>query len=113
MVRTNLNAPPQSRAEGITINEGGSNPPKRKRDDLQPGDKGKRKKHIARNGVNVDTWADFSDTKTDEKLIAVHKEEMIECREESILRDLSDLVERVVQPVIQTSPTETSTPAPS
>uniref|UniRef100_M1DN66 Uncharacterized protein n=1 Tax=Solanum tuberosum TaxID=4113 RepID=M1DN66_SOLTU len=48
MVRTNLTEPPQKKAKGITIKEGRSNPPKRKGDDLQPGDKGKRKKHIAR-----------------------------------------------------------------
>jgi len=54
MVCTNLSEPPQKKAKGITINEGGSNPSKRKRDDLQPGDKGKRKKHIARKGKNVE-----------------------------------------------------------
>uniref|UniRef100_M1DJZ3 Uncharacterized protein n=1 Tax=Solanum tuberosum TaxID=4113 RepID=M1DJZ3_SOLTU len=54
IVRTNLIEQPQKKAKGITINEGGSNPPKRKKDDLQPGDKGKRKKNIARKGINVE-----------------------------------------------------------
>uniref|UniRef100_M1DB13 Polyprotein protein n=1 Tax=Solanum tuberosum TaxID=4113 RepID=M1DB13_SOLTU len=45
-----------------------------------------------------------SDAETDE--------EMIERREETIFRNLLDLVETVVQPVIQTSLTETSTAAP-
>uniref|UniRef100_M1DIR6 Integrase core domain containing protein n=1 Tax=Solanum tuberosum TaxID=4113 RepID=M1DIR6_SOLTU len=54
IVHTNLTEQPQKKAKGITINEEGSNLPKRKRDDLQPGDKGKRRKHIVRKGTNVE-----------------------------------------------------------
>jgi len=42
----------------------------------------------------------------------VHDDEMLESREESIFRDLPDLVETVVKLVIQISLTETSTSAP-
>uniref|UniRef100_M1DIP2 Integrase core domain containing protein n=1 Tax=Solanum tuberosum TaxID=4113 RepID=M1DIP2_SOLTU len=56
IVRTNLTEPPQKKAKGISINEGGSNPPKRREDELQPGDKGKRKKHIARKGAAIEPY---------------------------------------------------------
>uniref|UniRef100_M1E0P9 Uncharacterized protein n=1 Tax=Solanum tuberosum TaxID=4113 RepID=M1E0P9_SOLTU len=55
MVQTNLNTPSQKKAHDITINEGGSGPPKRRRQELPPGGKGKRKKHIAKN-VAADNW---------------------------------------------------------
>uniref|UniRef100_M1DAQ9 Uncharacterized protein n=1 Tax=Solanum tuberosum TaxID=4113 RepID=M1DAQ9_SOLTU len=64
MVRTNLTEQPQKKTKGITINEGGSNPPKRKRDDLQPGDKGKQKKHIARKVVQSTTQTVPTETST-------------------------------------------------
>ncbi|KAG5592341.1 hypothetical protein H5410_042855 [Solanum commersonii] len=57
----------QRRAKGITINEGGSNPLKRRWDDLQPGDKGKRKKHIDRKGTTIEP--DFSKPEDEKPLI--------------------------------------------
>uniref|UniRef100_M1DJR5 Putative plant transposon protein domain-containing protein n=1 Tax=Solanum tuberosum TaxID=4113 RepID=M1DJR5_SOLTU len=67
MVRTNLTEPPHKKAKGITINEEGSNPPKRRGDDLQLGDKGKRKKHIARKGVAIEP--DFDELEDKQPLI--------------------------------------------
>lgn len=45
MVRKNLDRPPKKKAQGITINEGRSGPPKKKWQELPPGDKGKQKKN--------------------------------------------------------------------
>ncbi|KAG5599637.1 hypothetical protein H5410_031007 [Solanum commersonii] len=50
---------------------------------------------------------------TDEELIAVHEEETQESHDESIFRDLLNLMGSVVHPVIQLSLTETSTATPS
>uniref|UniRef100_M1DC69 Polyprotein protein n=1 Tax=Solanum tuberosum TaxID=4113 RepID=M1DC69_SOLTU len=59
------------------------------------------------------TTYEESDAETDEEHIAIHDDEMRESREESIFRDLPDLVKTVVQSVTQTSPTEMSIVAPS
>uniref|UniRef100_M1DN82 Polyprotein protein n=1 Tax=Solanum tuberosum TaxID=4113 RepID=M1DN82_SOLTU len=67
MVRTYLIEQPQKKAKGITINEGGSNPPKRRGDDLQSGDKGKRKKHISIKGVSIEL--DFDEPEDEHPLI--------------------------------------------
>uniref|UniRef100_M1DDR3 Integrase core domain containing protein n=1 Tax=Solanum tuberosum TaxID=4113 RepID=M1DDR3_SOLTU len=50
MLRTNLNNPPQKKAKGIIINEGGSRPSEKRKQDLPPGDKGNQNKHITRKG---------------------------------------------------------------
>ncbi|KAG5580103.1 hypothetical protein H5410_050730 [Solanum commersonii] len=55
MVCTNLNEPPQKKAKGIKINEGGSNPPQKRKQNLPPGHRGKRKKHIAKKGIAIKT----------------------------------------------------------
>uniref|UniRef100_M1DDD1 Uncharacterized protein n=1 Tax=Solanum tuberosum TaxID=4113 RepID=M1DDD1_SOLTU len=73
MVQTNLDTPPQKKARAITINEGGSNPPKKRRQELPPGDKGKRKKHISER-VDVDTRFDLSEPKDEQPLISRRNE---------------------------------------
>uniref|UniRef100_M1DQQ3 Putative plant transposon protein domain-containing protein n=1 Tax=Solanum tuberosum TaxID=4113 RepID=M1DQQ3_SOLTU len=47
---------------------GGSNPPKWKGEELPPGDKGKRKKHIPREGVAIETHVEFSKLEDEEPL---------------------------------------------
>lgn len=49
---------PKTKVQGIKINEGGSNLPENRRQELSLGDKGKRKKHMSRKGIAID--ADFS-----------------------------------------------------
>ncbi len=48
MVKTNIVMPPRKRVQGITINEGGSNPPKKGRQEPPPGDKGKDMRALLR-----------------------------------------------------------------
>uniref|UniRef100_M1DT99 Integrase core domain containing protein n=1 Tax=Solanum tuberosum TaxID=4113 RepID=M1DT99_SOLTU len=69
MVRTNQNMPPKKVAKGSNINEGGSNPPKREREELQPRDIGKSKKHIAKKGVTIETQVEWSKPEDDQRLI--------------------------------------------
>uniref|UniRef100_M1DI22 Uncharacterized protein n=1 Tax=Solanum tuberosum TaxID=4113 RepID=M1DI22_SOLTU len=61
MVCTNLNEPPQKKAKDITINEEGSNPPQERKENLPPGDKGKRKENIAKKGIAIETQVEWSE----------------------------------------------------
>uniref|UniRef100_M1DHI4 Putative plant transposon protein domain-containing protein n=1 Tax=Solanum tuberosum TaxID=4113 RepID=M1DHI4_SOLTU len=67
MVRTNIDMTPQKRVRGITINEGGSNLPKRRRQELPLGDKGKGKRPIS-DRVTADSQADLSEPQDDQPL---------------------------------------------
>uniref|UniRef100_M1DQD7 Uncharacterized protein n=1 Tax=Solanum tuberosum TaxID=4113 RepID=M1DQD7_SOLTU len=67
MVRTSLTEPHQKKSKGITISEGGSRPSQKRKQDLPPGDKGKRKKHIAKKGAAIEP--DFSEPEDEELLI--------------------------------------------
>ncbi|KAG5580503.1 hypothetical protein H5410_051130 [Solanum commersonii] len=69
MVWTNLTTQPQKKVQGITINDGGSNLQKRKGEELPPGDKGKKKKHIVRKGVAIETQSNFLEPDDDQPLI--------------------------------------------
>uniref|UniRef100_M1DG18 Integrase core domain containing protein n=1 Tax=Solanum tuberosum TaxID=4113 RepID=M1DG18_SOLTU len=75
MVRTNLTTRSQKKAQGITINEGGLNPPKRRGEEFPPRDKGKRKKHIAREGIAIETHANFSEPE-DEQFLIYRRDEL-------------------------------------
>uniref|UniRef100_M1DPL8 Polyprotein protein n=1 Tax=Solanum tuberosum TaxID=4113 RepID=M1DPL8_SOLTU len=69
MVCTNLTTQHQKKAQGITINEWGSNHPKRRGKELPPGNKGKRRKHILRKGVAIETHVDFYEQEDEQPLI--------------------------------------------
>uniref|UniRef100_M1DHG5 Putative plant transposon protein domain-containing protein n=1 Tax=Solanum tuberosum TaxID=4113 RepID=M1DHG5_SOLTU len=100
MVRTNLNEPPQKKAKGITINEGGSRPSQKRKQDLPLGDKGKRKKHIARKGSAIEP--DFSKPEDEQPLIHRHNR----------LRDIPQLTPTRVTSAA-TPPTTESVPVPA
>uniref|UniRef100_M1DBN4 Uncharacterized protein n=1 Tax=Solanum tuberosum TaxID=4113 RepID=M1DBN4_SOLTU len=87
MVRTNLSKPPQKKSNDITINEGGSNPPKRRGDGLQPGDKGKRKKHIAKKGATIEP--DFSEPEYEQPLI--NRRDALQARSQPTATNLGTL----------------------
>uniref|UniRef100_M1DUR9 Integrase core domain containing protein n=1 Tax=Solanum tuberosum TaxID=4113 RepID=M1DUR9_SOLTU len=62
MVQTNIVMPPRKRAWDITINDGGSNPPKKGRQEPPPGNIGKGKRHTSNRMTtirdpNVPSWA--------------------------------------------------------
>ncbi|KAG5609917.1 hypothetical protein H5410_021198 [Solanum commersonii] len=63
-------------------NEGGSNPPKRRGKDLPPGNKGKRKKHVARKGIAIETQANFSEPEDKQPLI--NRRDELRARSQSI-----------------------------
>uniref|UniRef100_M1DIX0 Integrase core domain containing protein n=1 Tax=Solanum tuberosum TaxID=4113 RepID=M1DIX0_SOLTU len=67
MVRTNIDMPPQKRAWGIIINEGGSNTPKKGRQDLQVGDKGMGKRPTYERAT-ADSQDPLSEPKDDQPL---------------------------------------------
>uniref|UniRef100_M1DRF9 Uncharacterized protein n=1 Tax=Solanum tuberosum TaxID=4113 RepID=M1DRF9_SOLTU len=79
MVPTNINEPSQKKAKRITINEGGSRPSQKRKQDLLPGDKGKRKKHIARKGSAIEP--DFSEPEDEQPLI--HRQNRLRDRPQS------------------------------
>ncbi|KAG5586517.1 hypothetical protein H5410_046951 [Solanum commersonii] len=56
MVRTNLIEPHQKKSKGITINKEGSHPSQKRKKDLLLGDKGERKKHIAKKGAAIEPY---------------------------------------------------------
>uniref|UniRef100_M1DES1 Polyprotein protein n=1 Tax=Solanum tuberosum TaxID=4113 RepID=M1DES1_SOLTU len=60
---------------------GGSNPPKRKGEELPPGDKGKRKKHIAKKEVAIETHVEFSELEDEEPL--THRRSRHQARSQS------------------------------
>uniref|UniRef100_M1DGX0 Integrase core domain containing protein n=1 Tax=Solanum tuberosum TaxID=4113 RepID=M1DGX0_SOLTU len=63
MVRTNINMPPWKRAQGNTINEGGSNPPKRERQERTTGgqSRGKRPTYERETTEFEDTLSELED----------------------------------------------------
>jgi len=79
MVHTNLTEPPQKKAKGITINEGGSRHSQKRKKDLPQGDKGKRKKHIAKKGAAIEP--DFSELEDEQPLI--NRREALRARSQS------------------------------
>ncbi|KAG5605578.1 hypothetical protein H5410_027070 [Solanum commersonii] len=112
MVLTNLTTQPQKKAKGVTINDGGSNPPKRNGEELPPRDKSKRKKHITRKGLAIETQVEFSEPEDEEPL--THRRSRRQARSQSSPTRVptAATTPETDSPVTQTSPTETPTAAP-
>uniref|UniRef100_M1DGU8 Uncharacterized protein n=1 Tax=Solanum tuberosum TaxID=4113 RepID=M1DGU8_SOLTU len=70
----------RKKARGITINERGSGPPKKRRQELLLGDKGKRKKHIAKK-VDADNRAELS--KREDKHPLINRRNELRARTQS------------------------------
>uniref|UniRef100_M1DVZ7 Putative plant transposon protein domain-containing protein n=1 Tax=Solanum tuberosum TaxID=4113 RepID=M1DVZ7_SOLTU len=59
----------QNKSTGYKYERGGSNPPKKRREKLPLRDKGKRKKHIARKGISIETQANILEPEDEQPLI--------------------------------------------
>uniref|UniRef100_M1DYC0 Putative plant transposon protein domain-containing protein n=1 Tax=Solanum tuberosum TaxID=4113 RepID=M1DYC0_SOLTU len=103
MVRINLNDTPQKTTKGITINEKGSHPSQKRKKDLPPGDKGERKKHIAKKGVAVEP--DF--VEPEDELPLINRRRALRARSQSTATSTPSATT-----LPTTSPVPTPTPPP-
>uniref|UniRef100_M1DIJ4 Polyprotein protein n=1 Tax=Solanum tuberosum TaxID=4113 RepID=M1DIJ4_SOLTU len=108
MVRTNLTTQPHKKAQGIIINEGGSNPSKRRGEELPLRDKRKRKKHIARKEVAIETQVNFSEPEDEQPLI--NRRDEIRARSQSTSTNIPSAA---TPPVTDSVPTQTPPVAPA